>query len=260
MGASGVAVGSAVAATFSESLQAGTVQMSLTPVGGSAVAATVVYNDANRTATLTPSAALATSTQYSVAVTGAKDAAGNTMAPVNWSFTTVASPPPSSCPCTIWPSTATPTTKLDTDNAAIEVGVKFRAATDGFITGIRFYKGGAANGGTHRGRLWSASGVQLATANFSGETASGWQQVNFAQPVAVTAGTTYVASYYAPKGRYSETGAYFTTATSSGPLTALASGTDGGNGVYRYGAGGGFPTDTWNDANYWVDVVFRTTL
>ena len=151
-------------------------------------------------------------------------------------------------------------TKLKADSAAIEVGVKFRAATDGFITGIRFYKGGTANSGTHRGRLWSASGTQLATANFSGETASGWQQVTFAQPVAVTAGTTYVASYYAPKGRYSITENYFTTATSSGPLTALASGTDGGNGVFRYGTGGGFPTNSWNASNYWVDVVFRTTL
>ena len=30
-------------------------------------------------------------------------------------------------------------------------------------------------------------------------------------------------------------------------------------GVYRYGAGGGFPTSTFNSANYWVDVVFDTT-
>ena len=90
MGAVDVAVGSVVTATFSESLQAGTVQMSLTPAGGSAVAATVAYNDATRTATLTPSTPLTTSTVYSVAVSGAKDAAGNTMAPVDWSFTTVA--------------------------------------------------------------------------------------------------------------------------------------------------------------------------
>jgi hypothetical protein len=200
---------------------------------------------------------LAASTQYTVNVSGARDGAGNTMQPDTWTFTT-ATPPPSGCPCSIWPASTTPATALDTDTAAIEVGVKFRATTAGFITGIRFYKGGTANAGTHRGRLWSAAGTQLATANFTGETASGWQQVNFAQPVAVTAGTTYVASYYAPRGRYSVNEGYFTSAISNGPLTALATGTDGGNGVYRYGSG--FPTNTWNASNYWVDVVFRTSL
>ena len=40
-------------------------------------------------------------------------------------------------------------------------------------------------------------------------------------------------------------------------MKASASGPAGGNGVYAYGASA-FPTDTWNDSNYWVDVVFTT--
>ena len=48
------------------------------------------YDAATRTATFTPTAALATSTAYTATVSGAKDAAGNTMAPVTWSFTTAA--------------------------------------------------------------------------------------------------------------------------------------------------------------------------
>ena len=43
----------------------------------------------------------------------------------------------------------------------------------------------------------------LATGTFTGETASGWQTLQFASPVAVTADTTYVASYFAPNGHYS---------------------------------------------------------
>ena len=35
---------------------------------------------------------------------------------------------------------------------------------------------------------------------------------------------------------------------------------DGGNGVYRYGATGGFPTDSWNGTNYWVDAVFHPSI
>lgn len=41
----------------------------------------------------------------------------------------------------------------------------------GSITGVRFYKGGSANGGTHIGRLWTASGTLLASATFQGELA-----------------------------------------------------------------------------------------
>jgi hypothetical protein len=36
----------------------------------------------------------------------------------------------------------------------------------------------------------------LATVTFTGETASGWQSMNFGTPVSITAGTTYVASYH----------------------------------------------------------------
>ena len=39
-----------------------------------------------------------------------------------------------------------------------------------------------------------SSGTLLASATFTGETASGWQQVNFSTPVAITANTTYVAA------------------------------------------------------------------
>src|SRR5262249_20892966 len=35
-----------------------------------------------------------------------------------------------------------------------------------------------------------------------------------------------------------------------------ANGVAGGNGVYVYGAGGGLPTNSYNAANYWVDVLF----
>ncbi|MCA1466256.1 DUF4082 domain-containing protein, partial [Bradyrhizobium sp. NBAIM18] len=77
----------------------------------------------------------------------------------------------------------------------VEVGVKFTASVNGTITGLRFYKG-SLNTGPHIADLWSSTGTLLATATFTNETASGWQQVNFSTPVAITAGTTYVASYH----------------------------------------------------------------
>jgi Domain of unknown function (DUF4082) len=161
-------------------------------------------------------------------------------------------------PTSIWSGSVTPGTVTDPDTAAVELGVKFRADTSGFITGLRFYKG-PGNTGTHVGHLWTATGTLLATATFTGETASGWQQVSLSSPVAVSANTTYVASYYAPVGRYSVDDNYFATSgVDNPPLHALANGVAGGNGVYRYGASG-FPTSTFAASNYWVDVVYTTT-
>ena len=78
---------------------------------------------------------------------------------------------------TIWPASATPAA-ITGDAQPAELGVKFRADVSGSITGVRFYKG-ASNTGTHVGHLWSNTGTLLATATFTNETASGWQQVMF---------------------------------------------------------------------------------
>lgn len=140
-------------------------------------------------------------------------------------------------------------------SCAIRSGVT--PSVNGWITGIRFYKS-AANTGTHTGQLWTSSGSLLGQVTFTGESASGWQEADFASPIAVTAGTTYVASYFAPNGGYSYTAAGFAGAgVTSGPLTApQSSAVSGGNGVYNYGSTPSFPGATYNANNYWVDVVF----
>ena len=72
--------------------------------------------------------------------------------------------------------------------------------------------------------------------------------------MSVTAGQIYTASYHAPVGRYAYTSAYFGSQLDRAPLHALAA-SDGGNGVYLYGARA-FPSSTYNATNYWVDAVF----
>ncbi len=165
----------------------------------------------------------------------------------------------SGCPCTIWPAGTTPANPTSNETSPVELGVKFKADTAGYVTGLRFYKA-AANTGTHIGNLWKADGTLLSRATFTGETASGWQQVTFAQPVQVTPNANYVASYFAPQGNYSYNLGYFTAqGVDSGPLHALKDGVSGGNGVFKYGAGTAFPTGSYQASNYWVDVVFDTT-
>jgi hypothetical protein len=252
-GASGVATGASATVTFSEALDATTINSGTVFLtsGSGPVAASVSYNAANNTVTVTPTSPLANGTTYTLTVVGGingvKDPAGNAVAAnATSSFTTVAAP---ATTVNMWGPSATPAIADSGDGQAIELGVKFTPATNGFITGIRYYKS-AANTGTHTGSLWSPTGQLLATATFTGEGTSGWQQVTFSSPVAVTAGTTYVAGYHTNTGHYSVTRSYFNSPSTIGPLNIPASG-----GLYLYGAGG-MPTHSYQASNYWVDVVF----
>ncbi|MFD3003072.1 DUF4082 domain-containing protein, partial [Pontibacter toksunensis] len=128
----------------------------------------------------------------------------------------------------------------------------------GSVTGVRFYKQ-SGNTGTHIGQLYSSTGTLLAQATFTNETASGWQQVLFSSPVAISANTTYVVSYHSSAGYYSADDLGFGQAIVNGPLTGLQNGADGSNGVYRYTGTPAFPSNAYQASNYWVDVVFNTS-
>jgi YVTN family beta-propeller protein len=168
-------------------------------------------------------------------------------------------PAPAGSSATLWPAATVPATASTSDTGAVNLGVKFRADTAGYITGIRFYKG-SANTGTHVGALWSSTGTLLASATFINETATGWQEVKFANAVPIAANTLYVASYYAPRGGYAFNGGYFTNAGfDNAPLQAVSSAEGAGNGVYAYAGGNSFPSASYQGGNYWVDVVFSTT-
>jgi len=163
---------------------------------------------------------------------------------------------PANCPCSIWPSTAAPAVADVGADYPVELGISFKSDFNGYITGIRFYKS-AANIGTHVGNLWDSGGNLLATATFTGESSSGWQQVNFPNPVPVTANSLYVASYHATAGHYSVDGYYFANSgVDNAPLHAPQNGSSSLNGPYSYGSTSLFPSNTYNSANYWVDVVF----
>ena len=184
----------------------------------------------------------------------ATDDSINLATPITHTFTVAAR----ECPCSIFPDNITPAAQNSNDGQAIEVGTKFRAAQDGYVTDLRYYWT-PGDTGTHTGNLWTATGQLLATAVFPTPTTAGWQSVALGAPVPVAAGTTYVASQHSSAGYYPANYSYFTTALENPPLTALADGTDGPNGVYRYGASA-FPTASFQASNHWVDVVFATEV
>jgi O-glycosyl hydrolase len=102
-GINGVAITSAATATFSEAMNPATITGStftLTPQGGSAVAATVSYDISNMTATLTPTSPLVYNTTYTAQITigvTSSQSTNNTPLAANhsWMFTTATAPPPS---------------------------------------------------------------------------------------------------------------------------------------------------------------------
>lgn len=257
-GATGVSVTSTVSATFSKPVQPATIGFVVKDPANNPVPGSTSYNASTRTTTFTPTSALAFSTVYTATVSGARDLNGNQMVPYSWSFTTQ---PPPSCPCQIWPSGTVPGTTAVSDPGPLELGVKFRSETAGSITGIRFYKG-SGNGGSHQGSLWATDGTLLGSVTFGSETPGGWQQASFTSPVNISAGTTYIASYYTTQGHYAYDPQYFNTSgQDNAPLHALRAGVDGGDGVFKYGPQSAFPSDpSPNNANYWVDVVFSSTI
>ena len=220
-----------------------TVTRAGTPVAGAAA----LSPDGQRI-TFAPAAALPTDADYTVTVQGVVSTEGVALPTQTWTFRTETA---QTQLATLFGSSL-PANASIADNGPIELGTVFTPTSDGTVTDIRFFKG-EGNTGTHTGSIWSSSGVRLATVTFTQETGTGWQTASLATPLSITAGTSYVVSYYAPNGRYSATGAFFASKWTSGPLTAPA----GANGRYRYGAGGGFPTGSYNSTNYFVDVVMR---
>jgi len=178
------------------------------------------------------------------------------------------------CPCSAFGNKAPVAADVDShDTASIEVGMKFTPAVAGTITGVRFYKA-STNTGAHTGDLWTTSGTLLATGSFSGESASGWQQMTFASPVTVTAGTTYVVSYFAPSSHYSfSIDWFYALGSAPGPdgpgldnsaLIHPVLATNGNsNGVYKYASTSSFPntaeTGEYQGASFWVDALFSPT-
>jgi hypothetical protein len=209
---------------------------------GSPVNGTVSWNAGTSTVTFTPNTGFTGAASFQYTITNGFQTATATVA-VNVGVATTNQ--------TLFAPTDTPATVNTNDNGPVELGVRFHCTVPGTIaTGIKFYKG-SLNIGPHTGRLWTAGGVVLATATFSGETASGWQTANFSSPVTLSPNTTYIVSYHTTT-KYSVTSNYFATTKTSGALVAPAG---GGNGVFSYGPAGSFPTSSFSATNYWVDVV-----
>jgi len=247
--ASSIQPDSDVTVVFTGDVEPGSVTMTLTAPGGQAVAGTLSYDPAMRTARFAPTAALAESTTYTatvdaVAVGGAAFDGG---AP--WTFTTTLPvPPEGQCPCSLYTPLDRPLISSTNDTDEVTLGTRFTVDQPGAVTAVRFFKG-PANPGVHAGALWSADGERLAETTFTDESTSGWQTAQFAEPVPVQPGVEYVVSYDAPGGGYALTPSAYDDGHSRGPLHVPA-----GGAVFSYA--GGHPWQP-SRSSYHVDLVFE---
>ncbi|MDR7110830.1 hypothetical protein J2X03_000686 [Microbacterium trichothecenolyticum] len=248
-GATSVALDTAVTATLTRPAEPTSVGLTLTDPTGAVVSGAISYDEPTRVIRFVPATPLQPSTVYTVNPS-AQDTAGVGLAPDSgWSFTTRADgQTDGQCPCSLFDESRVPAVPSDADSSAVTLGVGFTVGYPGTITAIKFYKG-PGNGGTHVGTLWSDTGTVLATADFTNESASGWQKATLSTPVTVQPGVRYVVSYRAPQGRYAATPATFAQEYSRGPLTVASNGA-----VFTYS--NAFPTQT-STTDYGVDVVFQ---
>jgi hypothetical protein len=146
----------------------------------------------------------------------------------------------------------TSSAKSDPERNAVELGLRIRPNINGSTSTIRFLKSPDDKANTHTVNVWSEDGRLLATGRTLKESRRGWQQGRLSKPLALQAGKTYVISYNT--GRYMASGNYFTKDIEKNGITVFGS----QNGVYSYGATSTFPTQTFGNSNYWVDLVFQT--
>jgi hypothetical protein len=137
--ATGVAVTTTVTATFSEAMDASSINTTtflLDSVGNTPVSGAVTYS--GTTATFTPSSNLAYSTTYTATITtGVMDLAGNPMAAdYSWTFTT------GEAPDTTPPSV--PTGLTATAVSVSQISLSWNASTDNVgVAGYKLYRNGA---------------------------------------------------------------------------------------------------------------------
>lgn len=245
---SSVPAGTTISAVLSKAVVPSSVGIAVVDQLGAPVAGSQSYNSTTRTAVFTPTQPLNGFVKYTATLTATDSNGGGVTAGGSWSFLTVKPPAAEgTCPCGLYTDATVPSLLEINDGQAVTLGTRFSSSVNGTITGLRFYKS-PGNTGSHVGKLWTASGTELATVTFANETSSGWQSASFSTPVAVTAGTQYIVSYRSPLGVYSATsGAFSGAGITRGPLS-------GTQGAYSYGTGSPSSTST---ASYLVDAIFE---
>lgn len=271
-GSSDVQPGETLSATFDQNMDSSTLNSSTFTVKDSlnnSVAGAFSYSDSTKTVTFIATNGFAANTTYTVTIEGgsgtvAKNAVGIALgSDFSWSFTTSTT---NACPCSLKDRVGPSGSSTNDDTGQLELGVKVKPTTNGYITAIRFYKPITSTETTHTGKIWNSSEVQLASVSFTNETDYGWQEARLSTPLQVNENQLYIISYGTTTAVYQSTASGHSSNMGDGYLVAhadnssenTANGSGNRNGAFATTAGNYPNTGSPNGTYYWVDAVFAT--
>src|SRR5262249_53488541 len=205
------------------------------------------FGDGTTSTVENPSHTYAAAGDYTVSLTALGPGGSNTATQANYIHVSAASTQPVAGTQSLF-TTQTPAVP-NVAGGPYELGMKFQIARAGTITAIRYWKS-VSESGVHTGRIWSSTGTLLASVAFTGESASGWQTQQLPSALAVQANTTYVISV-STNTYYSVSVGAMSAAIANGDILSMVDGKKGG-----YGTRGSFPTKSYQNSKYFVDMVF----
>ena len=175
-------------------------------------------------------------------------------APVEWTFTTTGDG--DQYPLTVWDTSVTPATPSVDRHAARRARRQVPARRRRLRQGRALLPGPRQRRRPRRPPVDARRAAARARPRSRTRARRAGSRPTSPPPVAVVAGQTYVASYFAPAGGYSATANAFGAAGVDRGRAPRSPGAhaSGGNGVFRYGSSG-FPASSYNDTDYAVDVV-----
>lgn len=172
----------------------------------------------------------------------------------------------------LWPSTSGPASS-NVDNQPYTLGVEFYATAAANATAVYFWRPGTSGAITFDVGIYRVDSASAGTllgsvlAVSSSANQGAWHRVQLPSPIALTANQRYRAVIKSMDAdMYSSTGAYWSSGAGSAGLTngilvapngTNATGGDQGSFINLNNIGStvlNFPVDSFNSANYWVDV------
>jgi len=136
-----------------------------------------------------------------------------------------------------------------------ELGTKFKTTVAVRVLKVRVYAS-ASEEGEHTVRLWRVADSTLVAGPYAWSFAAGtegWKEFTLPEPVAIEGNTDYIIAVTNGTDQwYFCTEQAFSSPINNGPLATYQ-----GSGVFTTTLGA-MPTQTWNNSNYYRDVVVET--
>lgn len=137
----------------------------------------------------------------------------------------------------------------------VELGLVFKPKVESEIRKIQLYSNVATD---YIINVWTIGGLKLYSQNYTAR--KGLNTVLLNNQVNLKANETYVVSFYSPQGYYSVNVNFHASEITKGNLVIPSSNSVSGNGRYKYSSTSTFPTDNWNNTDYYIGPVIYPVM